>query len=254
MRARFRTTLVRPGPASHHREPAACPPDAAAVAYRSGGLMLRAFATPVVPGGKPAPAVLFLHGGFDLGAGHWAMTRPFRDAGYVVLVPSLRGENGQPGACSLCYDEVADVLAAAEALAARPDVDPARLYLAGHSVGGTLTLLTALASGRFRAAASFSAAPDMAEWSRGRPELIPFPPDRPGEFRARSSVAFATGFRCPVRLFYGEDEYWLQPATRRTALLAAGVGLDVRAVELPGGHDSANPASVRAAIAFFRDR
>ena len=37
--------------------------------------------------------------------------------------------------------------------------DAKRLFLAGHSVGGTLTLLTALASNRFRAAASFDGFP-----------------------------------------------------------------------------------------------
>ena len=35
------------------------------------------------------------------------------------------------------------MLAAAQVLRAQPGVDPARLFLAGHSVGGTLTLLAA---------------------------------------------------------------------------------------------------------------
>ena len=251
-RSHFRTTLIRPGPASEHRDPPTCPPGAVEMAYTSGELSLKAFASPVIPGAKPGPAVLFLHGGFVFGAGHWDLTRPFREAGYVVMVPTLRGENGQAGACSFFYDEIDDVLAATDALATRPDVDPTRLYLAGHSVGGTLTLLTALTSDRFRAAASFSAAPDLVEWSRGRLDRIPFSSDRPDEFRMRSAVAFATGFRCPVRLYFGEDEFRLQAAIHRTALLAERAGLDVRAVELPGGHDSANPASIAAAIAFFR--
>ena len=251
-RARFRTNLIRLGPASEHREYPTCPPDAVEVAYSSAGGDLKAFASPVRPGAKPGPAVLFLHGGFEFGPGHWDLIRPFRDAGYVVLIPTLRGENGQPGTCSLLYDEVDDVLAAAEVLANRPDVDPTHLYLAGHSVGGTLTLLTALTSDRFHAAASFSAAPDVVEWSRGRFDRIPFPLDQPEEFRMRSAVAFATGFRCPVRLYFAEEEYWLQPATRRTALLAEQAGLNVRAVELPGGHDSANPKSIAQAIAFFQ--
>ena len=250
-RARFRTELIRDRP-SGEDGPLVIPPDAVAVEYRSGDLKLKAFASPVGPAAAARPAVLFLHGGFAMGAGHWAMTRPFRDAGYVVLVPSLRGENGQAGRYSLFHDEVGDVLAAADALAARPDVDPSRLYLAGHSVGGTLTLLAALASRRFRAAASFSAAPDLVEYTRGRPERIPFPTDRPAEYRIRSPVAFADGFRCPVRLFYGEDELWLQPATLRTAILARRAGLDVEAIELPGGHDSVNAESITAAIAFFR--
>ena len=46
---------------------------------------------------------------------------------------ALRGENGQPGAFSMFYDEVEDVLAAAEYLAKLPDVDPARVFVSGHS-------------------------------------------------------------------------------------------------------------------------
>ena len=56
------------------------------------------------------------------------------------------------------YDEVDDVLAAAEALADLPEVDSGHLYLAGHSAGGTLALLAAMSSQRFRAAASLSGA------------------------------------------------------------------------------------------------
>jgi dipeptidyl aminopeptidase/acylaminoacyl peptidase len=251
-RARFRTTLVRQGPASREVQEAKAPDGSVELAYRSGNLTLRALACPPGPQGSRKPAVLFLHGGFELGEGHWALTRPFRDAGFVVMVPSLRGENGQSGAFSLFFDEVEDVLAASDALAARPDVDPKRLYIVGHSVGGTLTLLAALASPRFRAAASFSGSPDQVEYTRGRPERIPFDASNRNEFRLRSPVAFATYFRCPVRLYRGEEEYWLQNPTRRTALLARRAGLDVEEVEVSGGHDTANPEVIKSCIAFFR--
>lgn len=251
-RERFRTNLVRLGPAPEAAPWPATPPGAVVVGYRSGDLDLRAFASPL--GSAAAgrrPGLLFLHGGFALGESGWILSQPFRAAGFIVLTPALRGENGQPGHFSLFYEEVADVLAAAEALASRPDVDPGRLFVAGHSVGGTLTLLAALSSNRFRAAASFSAAPDAVEYTRNRPNRVPFDRTDPAEFRVRSAVAFATGFRPPVRLFYGVDEYWLQPATIRTALLARRAGLDVEAVELEGGHDSVTPASVATCLRFF---
>jgi dipeptidyl aminopeptidase/acylaminoacyl peptidase len=253
VRARFRTRLLREGPASREDRMPATPEGSVGVVYHSGNLMLRAFASPPGPQGTSKPAVLFLHGGFEFGEGHWEMTRPFRDAGFVVMVPVLRGENGQPGAFSLFFDEVDDVLAAAEALADRPDVDPKKLYVAGHSVGGTLALLAALTSSRIRAAASFSGSPDQVEFTRGRPDRVPFDPSNRDEFRLRSPVAFATRFRCPVRLYRGEDEYWLQNPTRRTALLAKRAGLDVEEVEVTGGHDTANPENIKACIAFFQD-
>jgi dipeptidyl aminopeptidase/acylaminoacyl peptidase len=168
------------------------------------------------------------------------------------MVPTLRGENGQPGSFTLFHDEVDDVLAAFELLASRPDVDPNRLFVAGHSVGGTLALLAALSSGRIKGVASFSGSPDQVEYTRGRPDRVPFDPTRSDEFRIRSPVVFATFFRCPVRLYHGEEELWLQPSTRRTALLARNAGLNVDAVEVAGGHDSANPEVIRQCIAFFR--
>jgi len=60
------------------------------------------------------------------------------------MVPVLRGENGQPGNFTFFYDEVDDVLAAAEALAQRTYVDANRMFISGHSAGGTLTMLAAM--------------------------------------------------------------------------------------------------------------
>jgi hypothetical protein len=36
----------------------------------------------------------------------WEDAKPYRDAGFVVMTPMLRGENGQAGAWSYFYDEV----------------------------------------------------------------------------------------------------------------------------------------------------
>jgi dipeptidyl aminopeptidase/acylaminoacyl peptidase len=76
------------------------------------------------------------------------------------MMPILRGENGSPGAFTLFYDEVDDVLAAAAVLAEQPGVDRGRIYVSGHSAGGVLAAFAAMTSARFRAAAPLSAAPD----------------------------------------------------------------------------------------------
>jgi dipeptidyl aminopeptidase/acylaminoacyl peptidase len=234
-------------------EPLRAPEGAVEITYESGARTLKAYATPVM-GFVRKPALLFLHGGFSFGQGHWELTRPFRRAGYVVLVPTLRGENGQDGERSLFLDEVDDVLAAAAVLQGRVDVDPRRVFVAGHSVGGTLAMLAALASPKFRAAASFSGSPDQVVYTRGRPERIPFDPRNLEEFRIRSPVAFATFFQCPTRLYFGDEEFWLQPSTIRAARLARDAGLDVEAVEIPGGHDSALPEEIRRCLDFFREQ
>jgi len=250
----FRTTLNRHGPSPQPEPFPETPAGSIAIAYRSAGRELSAFVTPDPGDGVRRPAVLFLHGGFAFGGGDWAMTRPFAEAGFAVMVPLLRGENGQGGDFSLFHDEVDDVLAAADRLAALPYVDPGRLFVAGHSAGGTLTLLAAMASPRFRAASAFSGSPDQVVYTQDRPERTPFDPRDIREVRMRSPVAFARSFRCPTRLYHGEDEFWVEGSSVMTAERAKGGGLDVEAVPVPGDHFSSVPEAIRRAIAFFRGR
>jgi dipeptidyl aminopeptidase/acylaminoacyl peptidase len=252
-RKRFRTLLVKQGPPPYTAEPSRPPPDAREVTYESNGIQLTAWMSrDIDPTGSPRPAVLYLHGGFGFDLGDWQNTAPFRKAGFVVMAPILRGENGQPGVFSAFYDEIEDVLAAANALAHQPGVDPDHLYVAGHSVGGTLTMLAALATTRFRAAASFSGAPDQRSWIENQREIAPYDPDNNDELRIRSPLAFATSFKCPVRLYWGSEEPFFTQATRETARRAKAAGLDVEAVEVRGDHGTMlTPASDRA-IAFFR--
>jgi dipeptidyl aminopeptidase/acylaminoacyl peptidase len=204
------------------------------------------------PDGARRPAVLFLHGGFAFGADDWEQTLPFRRAGFVVLTPTLRGENGLPGAYSMFYNEVDDVLAAADTLAGLPYVDSSRLYVAGHSVGGTLTMLAVLTSNRFRAAASFSGSPDQVAWARGQSELVPFDPSDQQEFQMRSPLAFPRSFKCPTRLYYGSRELLFSSSSKKTAQLARAAGLDVEAVSVPGDHFTSVEPALQQAIAFFK--
>jgi dipeptidyl aminopeptidase/acylaminoacyl peptidase len=209
---------------------------------------------PVPAGGGKSPAVLFLHGGFALGQDDWEQTRPYRDAGFIVMELALRGENSQPGAYSMFYDEVDDVLAAAHYLATDPAVDADHIYVAGHSVGGTLALLAALASPGFRAAASFSGSCDQIAWSRGEMDLVPFDPKDTIEFRMRSPIAYATGFHCPVRIYYGSQESLFAGMSQETAKLAKGANLDVEAVIVPGDHFSSVAAAMQKSIEFFKQK
>ena len=143
-------------------------------------------------------------------------------------MPALRGENGLPGDFSGFYDETADVLAAADVLRAEPGVDPARLFLAGHSVGGTLALLAAMSTNVFRAAASFSGSPDARAFFRRFPDDIRFDAGDPLEFDMRSAVCFAESFKCPVLMLHGSGEGGSEAAVRLTVERARAVGLDVR--------------------------
>jgi dipeptidyl aminopeptidase/acylaminoacyl peptidase len=251
----FKTKLVRKGPAPQGFRKLKRPDGVSEVEYPSGELRLKAWVNqPAKDDGEKHPAVLFLHGGFSFDESDWEMPRPYRDAGYVTLAPMLRGENGQKGTYTLFYDELDDVLAAADFLAKQPYVDPKRLYVAGHSVGGTMTLLAALATDRFQAAASFSGSPDQVAFTKGQPQLIPFDRSDPREFTLRSPLAYATKFKCPVRLYYGTQEAFFDASSRRTAELAKGKDLNVEAVRVPGNHNTHVPAAMKQSIEFFKKR
>lgn len=248
-RRSFHTRLVHQGPSPQVAGPVAVADDAREVPYTSGGLQLRAWVSPPADG-PPRPAVVYVHGASAFRADHWAATRPLRDAGFIVMTPILRSENGSPGAYSLFYDEVDDVVAAGEALAKLPGVDPNRVYLAGHSDGGTLVMLAAMTSPRFRAAAAFSGLVD-ASGLRGDPTEIPFDQTNPQEYRMRSAIEFPGSFKCPVRIYYGADEQYTKGLIE-LARRAHALGRDVEAVRVPGDHDSMKAAAFPLAIELFR--
>jgi dienelactone hydrolase len=248
----FKTRLIRQGPSPQHGEPLHTPSGATEISYRSGDMILKAFVTPDPGDDRRYPAVLFLHGGFAFGGDDWEMPQPYRDAGYVVMTPILRGENGQPGYYTMFYDEIEDVLAAADSLASLPYVDSRHIFVSGHSAGGTLAMLAAMASDRFRAVASLSGSPDQKDFTKSSPTLVSFDQSDPREFRLRSPVAYATSFKCPVRMYFGSQEGWARVPTRRTAELAKQIGLDVDAIEVSGDHLTSVPRAIRMSIELFK--
>jgi dienelactone hydrolase len=253
-RKHFQTKLTRKSPAPQPWDPAIKPKGVDEVEYLSGNLRLKAWVDRPGPKAAPRPAVLFLHGGFAFGEDDWEQCQPFRDAGFVVMTPMVRGENGLPGDYSMFYNEVDDVLAAADSLAKMPHVDGKRMYVAGHSVGGTLTLLAAMTSDRFKAAASFSGSPDQVAWSRGQPDVVPFDPAISREYQMRSPLAFPRSFKCPVRLYYGSKEILFSASSQKTAQLAKDANLDVAAVSVPGDHMSSVAPAMKQAVNFFKQQ
>ena len=258
-RAAFRTKLIRRGPSPEppsavHFSKLKRPPGVELVEFSSGELRLAAWTQSPPAEGSKLPAVLFLHGGWGFDEGDWEHTKAFREAGYIVLAPMLRGENGCPGTFTMFYDEVDDVLAAGEFLAARPYVDPKRVYLAGYSAGGTLAMLAAMASDRVRAAAALDGSPDRRAFVRGREEEVPFDSANPDEFRMRSPRDFPTCFRCPIRLYCSEDVGGFTEETRRLAASAKRAGLDVDMMSVPGDHGTFREPATRLAIEFFRTK
>jgi len=253
-RATFKTQLRRIGPAPTEWGDVVVPAGASAITYPSGSLRLKAWLS-LPADSKKHPAVLYLHSGFDFSEDSWDLVRPFREAGYVVMLPTMRGENGQHGVFTLYYDEVSDVVNAADYLRNLSQVDPNRLFVTGYSVGGTLTMLASELYSHFRAAASISGTPDVATYLKyaGRaPYNAPFDPADTHEALIRSPLAWAESLKCPIRMYYGTDEDYFAIATPAMAAAAQGKGVDAKALTVKGDHGSIGEVSIALALAFFQ--
>jgi acetyl esterase/lipase len=113
--------------------------------YQSRALNLKAYLQiPDRPDNSAYPAVVFFHGGCALDHIHFVRTSHFVDAGYVVLSPTFRGENGNPGNYELFFGEVHDARAAIKWLVQQPYVDAQQVYTFGTSMGGEISALLSL--------------------------------------------------------------------------------------------------------------
>ena len=202
-----------------------------------------AYITPDPGDGRKHPAVLWAHSGFGgIDAWFWEAADPandqsaraFRDRGLVLMIPSWRGENDNAGQFELFFGEVDDLLAARDHLARLPFVDPERIYLAGHSPGGTLVLLAAEATDKFRAAFSIGGAPDMqAVVAGGGYGNTPYDPADVRESWMRSPSHHVGAIRQPTYWFEGkltETYLWDAEVMRRLAV-DQGVPLHVHVIE-----------------------
>jgi hypothetical protein len=126
--------------------------------------------------------------------------RSFRENGVVMMYPSFRGGNNNPGRVEGFMGEVDDVLAAADYLAEQDFVDPDRIYLGGHSTGGTLVLLTAASSDRFRACFAFGPVDDVSGYGND----LPFTRLDPNELRLRNPIEWLHALERPVFAIEGE--------------------------------------------------
>jgi dienelactone hydrolase len=124
----------------------------------------------------------------------------FRKAGIVMMYPSLRGGNDNPGVKEGFFGEVDDVRAAADYLAKQDFVDPRRIYLGGHSTGGTLAVLAAESTDRFRAVFSFGPVADARDYD---PKYLPFDIRDRREGELRAPVRWLHSIRNPVFVLEG---------------------------------------------------
>ena len=179
------------------------------VAYPAAVGELAAYVTPNPKDGNKHPAIVWITGGDCNSIGEVWEPAPadndqtaaaYRKAGVVMMFPSLRGGNQNPGRKESFLGEVDDVVAAADFLAKQDYVDPGRIYLGGHSTGGTLVLLVAECSQRFRAVFSFGPADDVAGYGT---ELVPIDMANKQEVKLRSPGYWLADVKTPTFVFEG---------------------------------------------------
>ncbi len=182
------------------------------VRYPAGPGAMWAYVTPDPKDGKRHPAIVWITGGDCNSIGDaWTpadrdndqSAGAYRTAGVAMMFPSLRGGNDGPGSQEKFFGEVDDVVAAADYLAGLPWVDPQRIYLGGHSTGGTLALLVAESTDRFRAAFCFGPVADVRGYGDG---LGPWPFDLTDatEVTLRSPGYWLTSVRSPTFVLEGD--------------------------------------------------
>ena len=115
----------------------------------------------------PTPLFVFLHswsGNYKQNNAKWLQEAEQR--GWIYLHPDFRGVNQQPEACGSRLARQ-DILDAIEYVIKHYNVDQSRIYLAGSSGGGHMTMLMAgHHPDRFSAASAWVGISDLAEWYR----------------------------------------------------------------------------------------
>ncbi|WP_181197621.1 alpha/beta hydrolase family protein [Enhygromyxa salina] len=249
------TQLRELGPSPGEYSDDAPPRGVQSVTYPSGELSLRAwYATPLgASGSRSAPALVYFHGDFAFGPDDFEAVRPFLDAGYVVMAPTLRGENGNPGDFELLWGEVDDARAAVEWLAAQPMVDRRRVYAFGHSIGGAVAAMLSLYPQlplRMSASCGGIYVPEtFGRWaaSTGNRELVRFDPSDPSETELR-----VLGPNLPWMVhrhvaYVGRDDPWFIDNAAALERRAWELGKPFEKIEVPGDH----MASLAPALAAF---
>ncbi len=213
-RTDFVTKLRKQAPS---KDPAPIPPRGLfdLVHYPSAGRNLVAYLTPRPADGKKRPAIIWISGGDCNSIGDFWTPQPiendqsasaFQKAGVVMFYPSLRGGNDNQGAREGLFGEVNDIIAAYEHVRTLDYVDPSRIYLGGHSTGGTTVLLTSEMGARFRAVFSFGPVANVAGYG---PAFLPIAAKKAAlanELRLRSPINWLGGIASPTFVFEGENQ------------------------------------------------
>ncbi len=162
--------------------------------------------------GQKHPLIIWVVGGWGNGIDDFPWCYPewdndqtgsaFWQAGVLMMYPSFRGGCGNPGNYETLFGEVDDIASAYEYAASLPYVDADRIYLGGHSTGGTRALLASEYTDRFRAVFAFGAV-DKIEYHNN--SQFTFDTDNKEEYKMRSPIYWLDSVKSPTFLIEGSD-------------------------------------------------
>jgi dipeptidyl aminopeptidase/acylaminoacyl peptidase len=203
------------------------------VTYRSfDGVEVAAwlFRPPGASADRPAPAVVYPHGGpLEAYGDYWdGHAQYFVDKGYAWLAPNYRGSTGYGRDFErllhgrIGVDDTRDCLAAADYLRTLDWVDGGRLAIFGASWGSFIALLAVTddPESRFRAAVCKYGDCDLrTSWAQGDRDGVlrslenfaGTPADSPEAYAAGSAVGRLANVRAPILVAHGELDERVSP-------------------------------------------
>jgi acetyl esterase/lipase len=172
------------------------------------------------------------------------------DAGYVVLCPSYRGENGNPGEYEMWLGEVDDAAAAIRWLAQHPTVKPDEMYVFGHSSGAIMSAsLSLLDDVAVRHTGGAGGMYD-AELFQAMRDAVPFDLDDPREFQMRLLIGNISAMQRPHYAFVGTRDRPMRGDIAKEE--AARTGAPLHVIEVAGNHSTCLPEAAQKYLEIIR--
>ena len=248
------TQLTRTGPSPQPYENEDPPEGVQVVTYPSGDLQLKAwYAKPNKPGKQPA--LVYFHGGYAFGVEDFEVVESFIDAGFAVMTPMLRGENGNPGAHEHYYGERDDAEAAIRWMKLQPEVDPNRVVTFGHSAGGVLSAMVSLRKENDVLLTGSSGG--MYEWRIFKEvpeEELPFDPSNWLECRLRSPAEHAGFIQIPHVAYIGNQDRPVIKGGEIARRAAERTQAPLTIVSLNGDHNESLAPAVEAFLTLAKSK
>ncbi len=162
--------------------------------------------------GQKHPLVIWVGGGWtnSIDSNYW-LYNPWendqsgailRQKGILMMYPSTRGGNQNPGFQESLYGEINDIHSALDYASTLDYVDPDRIYLVGHSTGGTKALLAGAYDQGFRAIFSFGPVDDIMNHNQSQ---FTFDPKDKVEAELRSPINWINDIKTPTFIIEGEN-------------------------------------------------